>query len=52
MRWQDAAIVIAMISAFLLFLLTRDARPDDCPPATAASTEKQQLCDRQNPAGP
>ncbi len=47
MKWQDAAIIIGLITALLLVIvLGQDMKPRDCRPAAAASAGKQQLCDQ------
>ena len=51
MKWQDAAIIFAMLSAFLVFLLVRDDKPNDCRETGAASAGKQ-LCEGQGSRRP
>ncbi len=45
MRWQDAAIIFAMLSALLVFLLVRDDKPSDCRDTGAASSAGKRLCE-------
>jgi hypothetical protein len=47
MKWQDAAIVIAMISALLFALLA--LRPDSCRDGSAPSAEARQICGKATP---
>lgn len=51
MRWQDVAIIIAMLSAFLVFLLVRDDKLEDCRETGATSAGKQ-LCEGQGSRRP
>lgn len=49
MRWQDAAIVVAILSAFLLFLFARGMMtPDGC----AEGGPKSQMCGRSGAGRP
>jgi len=50
MNWRDGAIIIAMISALLMFLLARNAQPaDSCREPVTSSAHGGKLCDTSTP---